>query len=51
MNIYKNILSVHKPGGEPLDPQILKQLIEICELNIKQRVEQVRAILDKRESL
>lgn len=48
MNIYKDILSVHKPGGEPLASAVLKQLVDVCEIQIKDRVEQIRNVLQRR---
>ena len=49
MNIYKDILSVHKPGGEPLPSLILKQLVDVCEIQIKDKVDFIRKILESRE--
>lgn len=34
MNIYKDICSIHKPGGAPIDPNILNIMIDTASVKV-----------------
>lgn len=49
MNIYKDICSIHKPGGISIEHKTLMQLIEVCELKINEFTILMRQIIKSRE--
>lgn len=48
MNIYKDICSIHKPGGMPIEQSTLMKLIEVCELKVKEFTTLIRNFVEQR---
>lgn len=42
MNVYKEICSIHKPGGMGLDQETISGVIKILEEKVKDKTERVR---------
>jgi hypothetical protein len=48
MNIYKEICSIHKPGGMGLDQDTISGTVRILEEKVKEKTEKMREIVKAR---
>lgn len=49
MNVYKDVCSIHKPGGMPIEQSTLMKLVEVCELKVKEFTMLIRNFVEKRQ--
>lgn len=49
MNIYKDICSIHKPGGMPIEPSTLMRLTDVCELKVADFTNFIRNVISNRK--
>jgi len=49
LNIYKDICSIHKPGGAPLSQATFAQLLDVCNIKVAQITKIIREVLKDQE--
>ena len=48
MNVYKEICSIHKPGGMGLDQETISGTLRILEEKVKEKTEKMRELVKER---
>jgi exosome complex component RRP45 len=49
INVYKDVCSIHKPGGMPIEHSTLIKLVEVCELKVKEFTSLIRNFVERRQ--